>query len=1027
MKTTSKYTTESRRAQRTQRLLLILSLWLCVSVVFVSPLSAATRENPWKPPRVLDFQWYAKNQWRIPITNYGTFGYGIGRPGGEWPRGSGNMYIYGAGFWVGCMPSRLETLVTCGYNPSSGNSEFTPGAWDNAPGGYSGRTFERVYISPEDWPPRISDFPESMRDSIETPLRIPLATGDTLKGHIYPIPRSVTSSYDAWTVFNDRDPDRHTTPKIPIGVEVYQYTYSWNLPWNRDIVFFKYYVRNVTSDTLKRMYLGMACDPDIGGANDDMVGLLLRNYVKNRAGTDSVFADNVGYCYDNDFDEGWATPPGYIGFDFLQSPYAYDDGIDNNGNGIIDEGPDGIDNNGNGLIDEPAELEQLGMTAFKMFTLQAGDPVTNYTQYLAMAGYNYWESPPVYSPYDSIDPAPNDKRFLQSTGPFDLPPGEITTITIAVMAAPSNPVAGVGELYQLGLTSAAAQAAYDNYWIMPEAPPTPNLTLIPGEGRITLIWDNVAETARDGFYTLAATLRNPFYREYDFQGYKIYRSLTGKVGAWALLEQFDKIDGLVYEDPTVVDSLRTRATDKGLSYAYVDSSNIRLGFPYYYAVTAYDVNTLGGDPNPADTTWLSLESGMSPKSTIARTTPSNYIPPWFNIIKIFGGEKLYLKLNPLALTSYAVKSDVYTMKFLAPEPTGPATARIPIYQYLITNQDNDTVVPVQTFSFNIRNPSLPVTYHPTVFDNVITNIREVEYDSIYPDASIRKHTRVDTTIAYMPVIDLAFTLRMDSIPLQPFDRVLVKTGAYPQDSLQISYVANNYALWAYRGSAYQIVWKKKRPDDPQSPLTAEVYDLTLSQMVPYRRMRGLTLDADSANGWSFFLGSDTLRLNSTLNMTICGGQFNFNLNRPIRILPAPEDTWIIYNKPISCAPAFSEFQIISHPMQIVTESIVSQYKVKVVPNPYLVRNEWERHPDYRKIKFINLPDRCTIRIYNFAGDLLKTITHTATNITDPGNLPLQSGGDQDWDLLTESGQKPAPGIYLFHIESETGNQVGKFA
>jgi hypothetical protein len=25
--------------------------------------------------------------------------------------------------------------------------------------------------------------------------------------------------------------------------------------------------------------------------------------------------------------------------------------------------------------------------------------------------------------------------------------------------------------------------------------------------------------------------------------------------------------------------------------------------------------------------------------------------------------------------------------------------------------------------------------------------------------------------------------------------------------------------------------------------------------------------------------------------------------------------------------------------------------VKVVPNPYLVRNEWERHPDFRKLKF----------------------------------------------------------------------------
>lgn len=1005
------------------------SVLICVicGFIFLPLVFARTTENPWNPGRTLDFQWYGKNQWRMSITNYGTFGYGIGRAGGEWPRGSGNYYIYGAGIWVGCMPSRLETLVTCGYNPSSGASEFTPGCWDNAPGGYSGRTFERVYIYPEDWPPRLSDFPESMRDSIETPLRIPVTGGDTLHGYLYPIPRTVTSSYDAWTVLNDRDPDRHTTPKIPVGVEIYQTVYAWNLPWNRDIVFFIYNVKNMTLDTLKKMYLGMACDADIGGANDDMCGLILRKYVKNRAGTDSVFADNVGLVWDNDFNEGWATPPGYVGFDFLQSPYAYTDLIDNNGNGVIDEGPDGIDNNGNGLIDEPAELEQLGLVSYKMFTLQAGDPVTNYTQYLAMAGYNYWETPPVYSPYDSIDPSPNDKRFLQSTGPFNLAPGEITTITIAVMAAPSNPVAGVGELYQLGLTSAAAQAAYDNFWIMPEAPPSPNLTLIPGEGRITLIWDDVAENAADGFYTLAATLRNPFYRQYDFQGYKIYRSLTGKIGEWKLLDQFDKIDGLVYEDLTVVESLRTRATDKGLSYAYVDSSNIRLGFPYYYAVTAYDLNTLGGDPNPADTTRLSLESGMSQKTTLSRTTPANYVAPWFNVSKLFGGDKLLLTLNPLALTNYAVKSDVYKLKFLAPEPTGATNLRIPLYKYLITNQDGDTVVPVQNFTFNIRNTSSPVTYHPTVFDHVITNIKEVVYDTIYANGSIHQKTRVDTTIAYMPVIDIGFTLKMDSIPLQTFDRVVVKSGAYPQDSLAIPAVTNNAALWAYRGSNYQIVWKKKRPDDPQSTITAEVYDLTLQREVPFRRMRSLTQDQDSADGWSFFLGSDTLRLNSTIFMTICGGQLNFNLTRPLRILPAPGDTWIVNSRPLSCAPSYSEFQIISHPMQILAESTVSRYQVKVVPNPYLVRNEWERHPDYRKIKFINLPDHCTIRIYNFAGDLLKTITHNATNITDPGNLPLQSGGDEDWDLLTESGQKPAPGIYLFHIESETGNQVGKFA
>ncbi len=1002
-----------------------LFLIVTISLVISSVSFARTAENPWRPGRLLDFKWYGKNQWRMSITNYGTFGYGIGRAGGEWPRGSGNYYIYGAGIWVGCMPSRTETLVTCGYNPSSGASEFTPGAWENAPGGYSARSFERVYIYPEDWPPNPLDFPESMRDSFETPLRIPVSGADTLVGYLYPIPRKTTSSYDAWTVLNDRDPDRHTTPKIPIGVEIYQTVFAWNLPWNRDIVFFIYNVKNMTSDTLKRLYLGMACDADIGGANDDMCGLLLRKYVKNRQGTDSVFADNVGYVWDNDFDEGWATPPGYVGFDFLQSPYAYNDGIDNNGNGIIDEGPDGLDNNGNGLIDEPAELEQLGMVSFKMFTLQAGDPVTNYTQYLAMSGYNYWETPPVYSPFDSIDPAPNDKRFLQSTGPFNLAPGELATITIAVMAAPSNPVGGVGDLYQLGLTSAAAQAAYDNFWIMPEAPPSPNLTLIPGEGRITLIWDNASEQARDGFYTLAATLRNPFYREFDFQGYKVYKSLTGKVGEWTLLDQFDKIDGIVYEDTTVAESLRTKATDKGLSYAYIDSSDIRLGFPYYYAVTAFDVNVLGGDPNPADTTRLSLESGLAPKVATARTAPSNYTHPWFNINKLIGGEKLYLNLNPLALANYAIKSDIYTLKFLPPKPSGPAASRIPLYEFLITNANNDTVVPIQSFSINIRNSSSPLTLHPTVFDDIITNIKEVTYDTVI-NGQIVTLTRIDTTWAYMPIIDIGMTLRMDSIPLQPFDRVIVKSGSYPQDSLQISVVSNNAALWAYRGSNYQIVWKLKRPNDPQSPLTAEVYDLTIGEYVPYRRMRSLTLDQDSANGWSFFLGADTLRLNSTINMTICGGQFNFNQNRPIRILPAPEDTWIVYSKPLSCAPAYAQFQIVAHPMQSLPESIASKLKVKVVPNPYLVRNAWERHPDYRKIKFINLPDKCTIRIYNFAGDLLKTIKHDATKVAGSGNLPLQSGGDEDWDLLTESGQKPAPGIYLFHIESDIGNQVGKF-
>jgi hypothetical protein len=997
-------------------LLLVAALSLLLTP-YSSLIYARTSENAWHPKRIMDYKEYAKNQWRLPITNYGKFGLKLsGSAGGEWPRGSGNMYIFGAGIWVGALPTRHETLVSSGYDPSSGSSEFTPGCWENSttPGNYA-RDFERIYVYPEDWPPNPTQFPTSMQDSFPTPLRIPLATGDTVKGHIYPIPRTTISSADAWSVYNDRDVTLHVSSKPALGVEIYQYNYSWNLPWNRDIVFFTLYVKNVSGHELKDVYLGMVCDPDIGNATDDMASIIRHKYIKNRAGTDSVFCKNVGYAWDSNFDEGWATPPGYVGFDFLQSPYAYHDGIDNDDDGVIDEGPDGIDNNNNGLIDEPAELEQLGLTSYKIFTLAAGDPRDDFAQYMAMTGHA-WRPPFEYNPYDSLDVTPADKRFLQSTGPFDLPADSITTLTIAVMAAPSNPVSGVGDLYSLAVTASAAQSAYDNNWIMPSAPPSPNVTLVPGEGKITLIWDNSPENVPDKFYPYAPGLRNPFYREYDFQGYKVYKSLSGTLGDWQLLGQFDKIDGITYQDTTTVESLRTNGSDNGLSYAYIDSANIRLGFPYYYAVTSYDVNTMGYG---TDTFWLSLESGMDPKAAVARTTPNNYIAPRFDTTRLVGSSKLNLTLQPKDLTNYAVKSNVYTLKFLSTLPTGTNVAtKIPIYRYLVLNEAGDTMVRVQNFSVNIRNVTSPVTFHPTIFDNVITKIVQNSTDT----------TKLDTTITPMPVIDLGFTLKMDSIPFETFDRYVIVNGNYPPESLQIPTLTRNPGLWAYRGSDYRVVWKEKYPNGPR---TAEVFDLTLQQPIPFRWMPYTPDTPDSADGWCFTSplpprASDTLILGRTYFFTICGSQLNFNQGRSLRILPAVNDTWIIYSTNVSASPAYSEFQITSHPMQLRVDSAATKLKVKVVPNPYLVRNEWERHPDYRKIKFINLPDECTIRIYNFAGDLIKTIIHNATKTQSPGNVPLQAGGDEDWNLLTSSGQKPAPGIYLFHVESHVGNQIGKF-
>ncbi len=101
----------------------------------------------------------------------------------------------------------------------------------------------------------------------------------------------------------------------------------------------------------------------------------------------------------------------------------------------------------------------------------------------------------------------------------------------------------------------------------------------------------------------------------------------------------------------------------------------------------------------------------------------------------------------------------------------------------------------------------------------------------------------------------------------------------------------------------------------------------------------------------------------------------------------------------------------------------SRKKVVVVPNPYKISENY-RFPNGlekgggqfdKRISFYNLPAKCTIRIYTLDGDLVKEIKH---------NDPSSSYGS--WNLINENTQAVVSGIYLYSVESESGNQIGKF-
>jgi len=83
--------------------------------------------------------------------------------------------------------------------------------------------------------------------------------------------------------------------------------------------------------------------------------------------------------------------------------------------------------------------------------------------------------------------------------------------------------------------------------------------------------------------------------------------------------------------------------------------------------------------------------------------------------------------------------------------------------------------------------------------------------------------------------------------------------------------------------------------------------------------------------------------------------------------------------------------------------------------------------EYRKIAFLNIPERCVIRIYTLAGDLCKTITHNGYSDSDTPYWYGKNGAY--WNLINENRQAVMSGIYLFSVQDVDNKKddfVGKF-
>ncbi|MCK4577113.1 hypothetical protein KAU34_11945, partial [candidate division WOR-3 bacterium] len=478
---------------------------------------------------------------------------------------------------------------------------------------------------------------------------------------------------------------------------------------------------------------------------------------------------------------------------------------------------------------------------------------------------------------------------------------------------------------------------------------------------------------------------------------------------------------------------------------FVDSVGVYNGFEDYYGVTALDYNTSG---ELGDSVFISLESGKAEKLVVPRSDFGNVLTPATANVTQSAGASNAITASATPKGGIMVTGDSYNIEW---QTMKEGTDDMPVYNYCVYNQADPAVAILSDIDAFIEDSSYfdeirVSTTVDTIGDTVTTvtsrdsvfafywngNFVSPLFDGIEYSGSIYTHF-ADSLYRFMEesltVVSDTDTVRCDTFAYELVDyfvesiQVTDDPGVPYTDNLLISGTMNR---WALRGGVtYEIRWRTVADS-----VTATVWDITNNVQVPFGETWG--------DNWSFgpisfsnpdinsqYLYSDNL--SSRTYFYICGVKYYFNFfgseaypmnwsNHPVT-----DEVWKVYNSGEVVPTEGNNFTINSSPFTI--GNIVLD-NIRVVPNPYIVRNPWEVSRDYPVLIFTNLPSECTIRIYTLAGNLIQTIEH---QVEASASSAIQ-GGSERWDVLTSNNQRPASGIYIYHIETPSGEtKTGKFA
>lgn len=744
-------------------------------------------------------------------------------PGGFWPRGTPDGYVFNGGIQVAALiPGDRAQFAWAGD---------TVGAFFVSMRGDVGHSVALGSIVSSLDPTRARHWPTAAR------VLDPALFDGSLLG------RHAASEQDTWVRYWDNS-GRRTGRAHPMGILVEQRSLAWRYPsGNEDIVYFIYRLTNVTARDRAR-YDGLAA-AGYGTAEIDAIAALGATF-HDSAAADSVpvTVPDSGIVYDSVFvavvqDPDIANAGNNLSSAVLpfQLALAYDWRFSA---GLDWQFPADV-------FFYPPFAQAPGFVALKLLGTPP-DPLTGAPSALRLystTGKLPVPAPPTVQglwrqlsghllPADGFcsvsDPIgrhvcgqrqfPNDTKHFLSAGPFRLRPGESAVFAVALIFAPAidsivrpffsrgmapglptdgallaagrdtlknvdraagwvshadrngDGVIGPTEVVTVpgSLLSKAqlAQAVFDHRFLVPTPPEAPLFFLVPGDQKVTVVWQKSAsEDGGDPFFAAAAdvtsSLYDPDFRLYDVEGYRIWRGRTPQT--MQLVAQFD-YRGTAFSDYTgqflgrdyglacapelgvtsscpgfpnpvalagpiiqvpiggrvllrngAVLTLRTDTAvtggasglpplaDTNVPFAFEDRG-LQNAVPYYYAVTAFDVNSLRSGPS-------SFESASVVKSATPRIPSSNLKAAVF-ATALVGDDGV--ELDPAAPMPGML---VQTGTFLSPMPPANGATLELLAPVLEAMRPGDYLVRMDSVSAGFAQDVVPGPPPPTMYLSII--------------------------------------------------------------------------------------------------------------------------------------------------------------------------------------------------------------------------------------------------------------------------------------------------------------------